>query len=178
MLGSVTFSDARPLWRAVIDIDIASERISLMRNYDLNPLLRSSIGFDRFGRLFEQMGRMDDSAPTYPPYNIEKSGEDDYRITMAVAGFSPEEIELTVKENMLVVKAEAMPEKEGATYLHRGIAGRGFERRFELADTIKVVGADLQNGLLHIDLVREVPEHKKPRKIEIGKGPLLENKAA
>ena len=149
-----------------------------MRNYDLNPLLRSSIGFDRFGRLFEQMGRMDDGAPTYPPYNIEKSGEDDYRISMAVAGFSQDEIELTVKENMLIVKADAMPEKDGATYLHRGIAGRGFERRFELADTIKVVGADLQNGLLHIDLVREVPEHKKPRKIAIGTGPLLENKAA
>ncbi len=149
-----------------------------MRTYDLNPLLRSSIGFDRFGRLFEQLARMDESAPTYPPYNIEKSGEDDYRITMAVAGFDQGDIELTAKENTLVVKAETLPEKEGATYLHRGIAARGFERRFELADTIKVVGASMENGLLHIDLVREVPEHKKPRKIEIGTGPLLESKAA
>ncbi len=149
-----------------------------MRTYDLNPLLRSTIGFDRFGRLFEQLARVDDSAPSYPPYNIEKSGEDDYRITMAVAGFAQADIDLTVKENTLVIKAGAIAEKEGASYLHRGIAGRGFERRFELADTIKVVGANVENGLLHIDLVREVPEHKRPRKIEIGNGPLLENKAA
>ena len=149
-----------------------------MRTYDLNPLLRSTIGFDRFGRLFEQLARVDDSAPSYPPYNIEKSGEDDYRITMAVAGFAQADIDLTVKENTLVIKAEAIAEKDGASYLHRGIAGRGFERRFELADTIKVVGANVENGLLHIDLVREVPEHKRPRKIEIGSGPLLENKAA
>ena len=149
-----------------------------MRTYDLNPLLRSTIGFDRFGRLFEQLARLDDSAPSYPPYNIEKSGEDDYRITMAVAGFAQADIDLTVKENTLVIKAGSIAEKDGASYLHRGIAGRGFERRFELADTIKVVGANAENGLLHIDLVREVPEHKRPRKIEIGSGPLLENKAA
>jgi len=149
-----------------------------MRTYDLNPLLRSSIGFDRFGRLFEQLSRADDTAPTYPPYNIEKSGEDDYRISMAVAGFTIADIDVTVKENTLIVKADSVAEQEGATYLHRGIAGRGFERRFELADTIRVTGADIENGLLHIDLVREVPEHKKPRKIEIGTGPLLENKAA
>ena len=149
-----------------------------MRNYDLNPLLRSTIGFDRFGRLFEQLARHDDSAPSYPPYNIEKSGEDDYRITMAVAGFAQADIDLTVTENTLVIKAGSIAEKDGASYLHRGIAGRGFERRFELADTIKVVGANVENGLLHIDLVREVPEHKRPRKIEIGSGPLLENKAA
>ncbi len=149
-----------------------------MRTYDLNPLLRSSVGFDRFGRLFEQLARADDTAPTYPPYNIEKSGEDNYRISMAVAGFAANDIDVSVKENTLVVKADSVAEKEGASYLHRGIAGRGFERRFELADTIKVTGADIENGLLHIDLVREVPEHKKPRKIEIGSGPLLENKAA
>jgi molecular chaperone IbpA len=136
-------------------------------SFDLTPLLRSSVGFDRFNRVFETLARSQDTAPSYPPYNIEKSGEDQYRVTMAVAGFSDDDIDVTVKENTLLVTGRALPETEGARYLHRGIAGRAFERRFELADTIQVVGAKLEHGLLHIDLVREVPEALKPRTIAI-----------
>ncbi len=138
-----------------------------MRTYDLTPLLRSTIGFDRFNWLLEAGAKLDENALSYPPYNIEKTGEDDYRITMAVAGFSAEDIDVTAKENTLVISGKALPEREGATYLHRGVAGRAFERRFELADTIKVVGASLENGLLHVDLVREIPEALKPRRIAI-----------
>jgi molecular chaperone IbpA len=138
-----------------------------MRTFDLTPLLRSSVGFDRFNRVFEALSQHDEAAPSYPPYNIEKAGEDDYRITMAVAGFAEGDIDVTVKENTLVVSGRALPETEGVKYLYRGIAGRAFERRFDLADTIKVVGARLENGLLHIDLMREVPEALKPRKIAI-----------
>ncbi len=138
-----------------------------MRTYDLTPLLRSTIGFDRFNWLLEAGAKLDENALSYPPYNIEKTGEDDYRITMAVAGFSAEDIDVTAKENTLVISGKALPEREGATYLHRGVAGRAFERRFELADTIKVVGANLENGLLHVDLVREIPEALKPRRIAI-----------
>lgn len=138
-----------------------------MRTFDLNPLLRSGIGFDRFDRLFENLSRQDEAAAGYPPYNITKAGEDDYRISMAVAGFKPDDIDVTAKENTLVISGRALPEHEGVTYLHRGVAGRAFERRFELADTIKVVGASLENGLLHVDLVREIPEALKPRKIAI-----------
>jgi molecular chaperone IbpA len=141
-----------------------------MRSFDLTPLLRASVGFDRFDRLFDTVNRLDDAQLNYPPYNIEKSGEDAYRITMAVAGFGEGDLDLTVTENTLVVTGRQQPEQEGVKYLHRGIAGRAFERRFELADTIKVVGARIENGLLHIDLAREVPEHKKPRKIAIGAG--------
>lgn len=143
-----------------------------MRAFDLSPLLRSSIGFDRVNQLFELANRMDDAATSYPPYNIEKRGEDAYRITMAVAGFSQDELDVTVKENSLIVtgKAAEQPTVEGeqVSYLHRGIARRAFERRFELADTVKVVGADLKDGLLHIALKREIPEAKKPRQIQIG----------
>ena len=145
-----------------------------MRTFDLTPLMRSTVGFDRFNRLFETAGRIDEGG--FPPYNIEKSGENDYRITMAVAGFAREDLDITVTENTLVVTGKAKPEMAGATYLHHGIAGRAFTRRFELADTIKVAGADLENGLLHIDLHREVPEAKKPRKIAIGG--LIEGEAA
>ena len=150
-----------------------------MRTFDLTPLLRSTVGFDQFDRLFNAVGRLDEGSLNYPPYNIEKSGEDAYRITMAVAGFGESDLDLTVSDNTLTVKGAQQPEKEDVKYLHRGIAGRAFERRFELADTIKVTGARLENGLLHIDLVREVPEHKKPRKIEIGAAqPALEQKQA
>lgn len=141
-----------------------------MRTFDLSPLLRASVGFDRFDRLFDSASRLDEAQLNYPPYNIEKSGDDAYRITMAVAGFAESDLELTAAENTLVVTGRQQPEKEGVKYLHRGLAGRAFERRFELADTIRVVGARLENGLLHIDLAREVPEHKKPRKIAIGGG--------
>ncbi len=138
-----------------------------MRTYDLTPLFRSTIGFDRFNRLFEAAAKFDESAVAYPPYNIEKSGEDSYRITMAVAGVAESDLEVTAKEGSLIVSGKVQPEREGATYLYRGIAGRAFERRFDLADTIKVVGANLENGLLHIDLVREIPEALKPRRIAI-----------
>ncbi len=136
-------------------------------SFDLTPLLRSSVGFDRFNRVFEALAHSQDTAPSYPPYNIEKTDEEQYRVTMAVAGFAEDDIDVTVKENTLLVAGRALPETEGSRYLHRGIAGRAFERRFELADTIKVVGASLDNGLLHIDLVREIPEALKPRQIAI-----------
>lgn len=138
-----------------------------MRTFDLSPLLRNTVGFDRFDRLFDSLGRLEEAAPSYPPYNIVKEGDDAYRISMAVAGFGEGDIDVTVTENTLVVKGAQKDAGDESTYLHRGIAGRAFERRFTLADTIKVTGAGLENGLLHIDLVREVPEHKKPRKIEI-----------
>ncbi len=138
-----------------------------MDSFDFSPLFRSTIGFDRLMRLADAATRVDAS---YPPYNIEATGENAYRLTMAVAGFSPEDIEVTVKENALLVSAKAGKDEEGKQYLHRGIARRAFERRFQLADHIKVVGASLDNGLLHVDLVREIPEAMKPRKIEIAVG--------
>lgn len=141
-----------------------------MRNaFDLTPLLRSSIGFENLNRLVDFASRATDAETAFPPYNIEKLGEDRYQITMAVAGFAPEELDLTVQENTLIVTGRAADSAEPAerTFLHRGIAKRAFERRFQLADVIKVTGAGFENGLLHIALVREVPEHKKPRKIEI-----------
>ena len=139
-----------------------------MDRFDFSPLFRSTIGFDRLTRLVDAATRVDNSALAYPPYNIEKTGEDAYRLTMAVAGFSPDELDITVQENTLLVTGKAKKEQEGSNYLHRGIARRAFERRFSLADHIKVVGASLGNGMLHVDLTREVPEAAKPRKIEIG----------
>jgi molecular chaperone IbpA len=143
-----------------------------MATFDFSPLFRSTIGFDRLGHLLDQA--MVDEGVTYPPYNIEKTGEDAYRITMAVAGFGEDDITLVAQENVLNVSGKAKgPTNEGTQFLHRGIAGRAFERRFQLADHIKVVGAQLVNGLLHVDLVREVPEAKRPRtiKIETGSAP-------
>jgi molecular chaperone IbpA len=136
-----------------------------MRTYDLSPLFRSTIGFDRLGRLLETS--VSNDAVTYPPYNIEKLGENAYRITMAVAGFSETDIDLTVQDNQLTVRGKAQPETEPARYLHRGIAGRAFERHFQLADHVEVEGARLEHGLLHVDLTRRIPETLKPRKIEI-----------
>lgn len=140
-----------------------------MRSLDFAPLLRSSIGFENLNRLVDLANRTDD-AQAFPPYNIEKVGDDAYRISMAVAGFTRDELDLTVQENMLIVTGRAAEpaEREERQFLHRGIAKRAFERRFQLADVIKVTGASYENGLLNIELVREVPEHKKPRKIEIG----------
>jgi len=137
-----------------------------MRTYDLSPLFRSTVGFDRMTRLLEAALNGDENGNGYPPYNIEKLGEDQYRISMAVAGFRPEDLEITAHPNLLVIQGKAV-EKEGATFLHRGIAGRAFERRFQLADHIRVQNAALENGLLHVDLVREVPETLKPRTIRI-----------
>jgi molecular chaperone IbpA len=137
-----------------------------MRTLDFSPLFRHSVGFDRFQRLLDESTRMG-STNTYPPYNIVQTGEDGYRISIALAGFSEQDLDVTAKENTLVVSGTVSQDDEGKTYLHHGIAGRAFERRFDLADHIKVVNASLVNGLLNIDLVREIPEEKKPRKITI-----------
>jgi molecular chaperone IbpA len=138
-----------------------------MRTFDLSPLFRSTVGFDRMTRLMESALNTDDAAVSYPPYNIEKTGDDDYRIIMAVAGFAPEDIDVTQKEQVLLVAGRQSKDGDQRQYLHRGIAGRAFERRFQLADHIKVTGASLVNGLLHVELKREVPEAAKPRSIRI-----------
>lgn len=141
-----------------------------MSRLDFAPLLRSSIGFENINRLIDFASRLDGGEVAYPPYNIEKVNDDAYRISMAVAGFSRDELDITVQENSIIIAGRAADETEAASrqFLHRGIAKRAFERRFQLADTIKVTGASYADGLLNIDLVREVPEHKKPRKVEIG----------
>ena len=135
-----------------------------MRSIDFSPLYRSAIGFDRLANLIESAASNGNAG--YPPYNIEQLGDNDYRISMAVAGFTQEELELSFQENLLTVKGNKQADTE-RNYLYQGIAERGFERRFQLADYVRVKSADLKNGLLHIDLVREVPEAMKPRKIEI-----------
>lgn len=158
----------------------------IMRRYDLSPLLRSTVGFDPVYRLFEAAANGAEAEPTYPPYNIEKKGENDYQIAMAVAGFGKDDLDITVQEGVLVISGKAPEETHEETgekvFLHRGIARRAFERRFKLADTIKVVSADIENGLLLIALVREIPEHKKPRQITIGgaesKTKVIETQAA
>jgi molecular chaperone IbpA len=146
----------------------------VMDRFDFSPLFRSTIGFDRLARLVDTAARVDGTAVSYPPYNIEKTGDDSYRLTMAVAGFSQDEIDIVVHENTLSVSGKAQQEDESGRYLHRGIARRAFERRFSLADHLKVTGASLDNGLLHVDLVREVPEAMKPKTIAIGGQPTLE----
>ena len=149
-----------------------------MDGFDFSPLFRSTIGFDRLMRLADTATR-GEGANSYPPYNIEVTGENTYRLTMAVAGFSAEDLDITVKESELLVSGRSKKE-EAAEYLHRGLARRAFDRRFQLADHIKVTGAALENGLLHVDLVREIPEAKKPRVIPIGGGQpkVVEAKAA
>ena len=140
-----------------------------MRAFDLSPLFSTTVGFDRMARMLEQMPS--ETAPTYPPYNIEKTGENAYCVTLAVAGFGDNEIAIEVKESLLTVTGK-LAKENGAneSYLHRGIATRAFERRFNLADHIQVTGAALDRGLLHIDLVRELPEALKARKIAIDTG--------
>ncbi|MFM4703739.1 Hsp20 family protein [Aeromonas bivalvium] len=135
-----------------------------MRSIDFSPLYRSAIGFDRLANLIESAASNGNAG--YPPYNIEQLGDNDYRISMAVAGFTQEELELSFQENLLTVKGNKQADTE-RHYLYQGIAERGFERRFQLADYVRVKGADLKNGLLHIELAREVPEAMKPRKIAI-----------
>ncbi|MBN7820906.1 Hsp20 family protein [Bowmanella yangjiangensis] len=145
-----------------------------MRNIDLSPLYRSFIGFDHLASMIDAASR-NEKQPSYPPYNIELLGEDKYRITMAVAGFAESELEIQVEENTLHVTGNKVEKEEARNFLHKGISERNFERKFQLGDHVKVLGADLKNGLLHIDLERVIPEAKKPRKIEIGSS-LLENK--
>ncbi len=141
-----------------------------MNTVDFSPLLRTAIGFDRFARLLDG-ARVQSEAPAYPPYNIEATGEDSYVLTMAVAGFGPDDIEMVVREDTLHIAGKApQPEGEARRFVHRGIAGRAFERRFALADHLVVQGARIENGLLHVALKREVPEALKPRRITIQTG--------
>ena len=152
-----------------------------MRTYDFSPLYRSAVGFDRLANLLESASRATSQDTGYPPYNIETTGENAYRIEIAVAGFASDELNIEVKENLLTVTGRKTANDDAATqktYLHRGLAERDFERRFQLADYVVVTDANLVNGLLSISLKRELPESLKPRRIEIGAGqPLIEGKA-
>lgn len=138
-----------------------------MRNFDLSPLYRATVGFDQIADLMDRVLASDGGSQTYPPYNIEKTADDAYRISIAVAGFSDADLSVEVKERALVVSARKGDEETNRTYLHRGIATRAFERRFHLADHVKVTGASHADGMLHIELAREIPEALKPRRIEI-----------
>jgi molecular chaperone IbpA len=139
-----------------------------MRQFDFAPLYRSTVGFDRLAKLLDSVGGFE--ADGYPPYNIERLAENEYRITMAVAGFAKDEFKVEVKESALLVSGEKKPDDKERTFMHRGIAARSFERRFQLADHVEVKGAELKDGLLHIDLVRNLPERMKPRTISIESG--------
>ena len=139
-----------------------------MRTLDFSPLFRSTVGFDRIQNMLDAASRIDEANSAYPPYNIEVRGEDAYRITMAVAGFGNDDLEITENQGTLTVSGNTAKEAANTVYLHRGIAGRSFTRRFQLADYVRVSNATLVNGLLHIDLVRELPEAMKPRTIAIG----------
>lgn len=141
-----------------------------MRPFDFAPLYRSTVGFDRLVQMLDAVGGFDGDAPAYPPYNIERLAENEYRITMAIAGFAESEIKLEVKEQTLTVAGQKAAEVKERTFLHRGIATRAFERRFQLADHVEVTGAELKDGLLNINLMRNVPERLKPRAIQISSG--------
>lgn len=147
-----------------------------MRNFDFSPLYRSAIGFDRMANMLDNLSRAEQSQPSYPPYNIELTGEDQYRISMAVAGFGDGELSIETEQNTLTVSGKKGEDSTERQFLHQGIAARNFERRFQLADHVRVENASLENGLLHIDLVREIPEAMKPRTIKITSGDLLEAK--
>ena len=149
-----------------------------MRTYDFSPLFRSTVGFDRMVSLLDSMATADNGQSGYPPYNIEKTDENAYRITIAVAGFSDDELNIEAKEGQLVISGRKAEEETERRFLHRGIAARAFEKRFQLADHVRATGAVTENGLLHVDLVREVPEALKPRRIEISSSPAIENATA
>ena len=147
-----------------------------MRHFDLSPLYRSTVGFDRLFQLFDQ-GAGAEAGASYPPYNIERTGDTSYRVTLAVAGFAESDITIETKESALSIRGAREPangEAAPAEVLYQGIAARGFERRFQLADHVHVTGASLRNGLLHVDLVREIPEAQKPRQIPIGGAKIVE----
>ena len=148
-----------------------------MRTYDFAPLYRSSVGFDQLANLMDRVLTNDVAQPSYPPYNIRKTADDAYRISLAVAGFGSDDLSIEVKENALLVTAKKGQEDTEKTYLHRGIATRAFERRFHLADHVRVTGASHTDGMLHIDLQREIPEALKPRRIEISNGATVDVKA-
>jgi molecular chaperone IbpA len=141
-----------------------------MRQFDFSPLYRSTIGFDRLVQLLDSVTGLEGEVASYPPYNIERLGDNEYRITMAVAGFSPSDLKIEVKESSLTVRGEKPAENKEREFLHRGIAQRSFERRFQLADYVEVKGAELKDGLLNIDLVRNLPERMRPRTIAISSG--------
>ena len=141
-----------------------------MLNYDLSPFYRSTVGFDRLFAMLDKAVGAEQNAPTYPPYNIERTGENAYRITLAVAGFAGNELSVEARENTLTVRRSKESKDEKRDLIYQGIAARAFERRFQLADHVEVKGAALENGLLHVDLVREIPETMKPRNIPIGNG--------
>lgn len=141
-----------------------------MRTFDFAPLYRASIGFDQIADMMDRVLSSDGTQPSYPPYNIEKTSDDTYRISVAVAGFADEDLSVEVKENALVIAAKKGPAEDAPTYLHRGIATRAFERKFQLADHVHVTGAAHEHGMLHVDLKREIPEALKPRRIEISGG--------
>ena len=136
-------------------------------HFDLTPLYKTTVGYDRFARLLDTMSNVENAGNSYPPYNIERLGENEYRITMAVAGFGEDDLNIEVKENALTVNGSKVQDQTGTEFLHQGIAARNFERRFQLADFVEVAGAKIENGLLHIDLKREIPEAMKPRTIKI-----------
>ncbi|SEF77794.1 Hsp20 family protein [Marinobacterium lutimaris] len=138
-----------------------------MRNFDLSPLYRSAIGFDRLASMLDAANRSNEQQPSYPPYNIELLGENEYRITMAVAGFNSSELDIQTENGNLTITGQKEPDDQEHKYLYQGIAARNFERRFQLADHVRVVKASVENGLLHVDLVREIPEAMKSRRIEI-----------
>ncbi|MHA3979443.1 Hsp20 family protein [Halovulum sp. GXIMD14794] len=148
-----------------------------MRTYDFTPLYRSTVGFDRLANVLDSVLTNDVGGQTYPPYNIEKTGDNAYRITLAVAGFTDADLNIEARDGQLVISGKKEAEDGERNFLHRGIATRAFERRFQLADHVRATGAVTENGLLHVDLVREVPEALKPRKIEIGQAPAIENAA-
>lgn len=148
-----------------------------MRSFDFSPLMRSSVGYDRIEQLFQGLDQTS-STDKFPPYNIIKKDQDNYQITMAVSGFSDKDIDITATQNSLKISGKSSQDEQDVEYLHRGIAGRAFTQTFELADTIKVVDASLVNGLLTVDLKREIPEALKPRTINIKKANLLESDAA
>lgn len=151
-----------------------------MRAYDFSPLYRATVGFDQVADLLDRVMSSDVAQPGYPPYNIEKTADDAYRISVAVAGFSDEDLSVEQRENSLIISARKAAEDEERIYLHRGIATRAFERSFQLADHVKVTGAAHRDGMLHIDLMREIPEALKPRQIAItgGKGKSIEGKVS
>lgn len=150
-----------------------------MRTFDFSPLYRSTVGFDRVFDLIDSAARLEDGGNAYPPYNIEVTGDDAFRVSVAVAGFAESDLNVEVRENTLTVAGKKGEDKTENKFLHRGIAGRQFERRFQLADHVKVTGASLENGVLNIDLAREIPEEHRPRQIAIkaGGAKVIENQA-
>ena len=148
-----------------------------MRNFDFTPLYRATVGFDQVADLMDRVLTNDVSQPSYPPYNIEKIGDEAWRISIAVAGFAESELAIELRENTLLVSAKKEGDETKRSYLHRGIATRAFERRFHLADHVRVTGATHENGMLHIDLHREMPEALKPRRIEIASSATIDAKA-